>query len=374
MGKIVFEMEEKSPALKDWFDQARFRAMARTLASLAPAFDQNAFLLRSLAGLEHLNLLSRMRRMTESIHSALPGNYLEQLDVLRKLAPRIEHPFVTMVLPDFVGQYGLGHFDQSLSALEYFTRFGSSEFAIRIFLKKDFERTLPVLEAWSLHMDEHVRRLSCEGLRPRLPWSFRLDRLIQDPALSERILENLKDDPSLYVRKSVANHLNDISKDHPAWVLQKVKGWDRSKSGTAWIVRRALRTLVKKGDQGSLELLGARKALATLEAFTVSPPVVHLGSRIELSACIRSQSSSEQLLVVDYAIHYVKKSGGSSAKVFKWKQFTLGPREVKTLTKQQMLKNFTTRLHYPGKHQVDLLINGKNLGSASFALGTGQSH
>ncbi|HEY5791704.1 MAG TPA: DNA alkylation repair protein, partial [Chthoniobacterales bacterium] len=249
------------------------------------------------------------------------------------------------------------------------TAFGSSEFAIREFLRLDLARTLKVMEKWSRDGGEHVRRLASEGSRPRLPWSFRLEALIADPAPVAPILENLKADPSLYVRKSVANHLNDITKDHPEWVLKRLTAWPRENSHTQWIVKRALRTLIKRGDRAALTVIGAgEKARVAVSHFAIEPRRIRLGESVAMGFHLDSRSAQPQKLVVDYAVHYVKKSGATSAKVFKWKELTLLPGQSVTLSRRQSIRNFTTREHYAGRHAVDLSINGEKLASAAFEL------
>lgn len=357
-------------SLKDWFNAPRLRHIAQEVSTIHPAFDQKHFLKLALRDLDSLSLMQRLRRTTECLHATLPPSYPAALKILRALAPRINHSFVGLVLPDYVAQHGLQNFDLSLAALKYFTPFSSSEFAIRPFLREDLSRTLAVMETWSRDDNDHVRRLASEGCRPRLPWSFRLDALITDPTPVLPILENLRADPSLYVRKSVANHLNDITKDHPAWVLDLLHGWPLAASPhTTWIARHALRTLIKKGDPRALTLIGASgKAEVTIANFTITPDNIQLGQKITLSLQLQSTSTASQRLVVDYALHYVKKSGATSAKVFKWKELTLAPGETITLTREQTIKDFTTRLHHPGHHAVDILINGSPLAQSSFQL------
>ena len=258
--------------LKHWFDEARYRRIADDLAELHPGFDRKQFIAHTLDGLAERSLLQRLRRTSEAMRATLPEEFPKALAILRKLAPRFQHAFVSLVLPDFVGLYGLEDFDLSMEALKFFTPFGSSEFAIREFLRRDLPRTLAVMETWSRDADEHVRRLASEGCRPRLPWSFKLRELIANPSPVRPILENLHADPSLYVRKSVANHLNDITKDHPDWVLERITGWDLADERTAWIAKRALRTLIKQGDRRALGVIGAgKKAEVVVETFSVSP-------------------------------------------------------------------------------------------------------
>lgn len=358
-----------APALKDMFDATRFRAVARLVSDLEQGFDSKRFLTFSLDGLEPLSLMQRLRRMTEALHASLPGTYRQNLAVLKKLAPQIDKAFITLVLPDYVALHGLDDFAASMEALKFFTVFGSAEFAVRPFLKQDLPHTLAVMETWSRDENEHVRRLASEGCRPRLPWSFQLDAILADPDLVAPILENLKSDPSLYVRKSVANHLNDHTKKHPDWVLEKLSGWPLENPRTAWIARHALRTLIKKGDARALALTGATPdTRVSLQHLAVQPERLHLGERLDISFQLTSLAPGPQRLVVDYAVHYVKKSGGTSAKVFKLKEVDLPAGETLTLSRSQVIRDFTTRTHHPGRHVVEIMVNGTVHGQAGFEL------
>lgn len=357
-----------SPDLKSIFDAARYRGLAAELAALSPAFDSARFLSHALDGLDARELMDRLRRTTEAVHRALPLPYRGQLAVLRALAPRIGHGFVGIFLSDFVAQHGLDDTAVSLDALTFFTRFGSAEFAIRPFLVRDLPGTLAVMHGWALDENEHVRRLASEGCRPRLPWGTRLQALVADPSPTRPILEALRADPSLYVRKSVANHLNDIAKDHPQVVVDLVSSWDRSDERTAWIVRHALRTLVKRGDARALALLGAGRPARVEVAFKASPRRLRLGDTLELSAAIASRSAQSQRLVIDYVVHYARAGGTASEKVFKWKTADLPPRAMLALTKRQTIRDFSTRRHHAGLHRVELQINGRRLAETSFVL------
>ncbi|MDR1284460.1 MAG: DNA alkylation repair protein [Opitutaceae bacterium] len=377
------ETETGNPALKEMFNAKRFRFVASELARIDPQFSPRRFLALALRDLDGLSLMQRLRRMTECLHGTLTAatdtgrngqggrNYRQVIGILRQLAPCIGHGFVSLVLPDYVGLYGHApdDFEVSMDALKFFTPFGSSEFAVREFLRRDLARTLAVMETWSRDSDEAVRRLASEGCRPRLPWSFRLEALVADPSPVAPILENLRADPSLYVRKSVANHLNDITKDHPEWVLARIKGWPAENPHTVWIVKRALRTLIKKGDRRALAVIGAGdRAQVRVSDFRVEPRRVALGGRIALSFRLESTARRGQRLVVDYAIHYVKKSGGASPKVFKLKELTLGPGETAAITRGQSIRDFTTRTHHPGLHAVEILVNGESLARSGFHL------
>lgn len=360
---------EAKPALKDWFDVARYRRIADLLADAHPGFDRKRFLAVATAGLEELTLIQRVRRATDACHATLPADFTQAVAALKRIAPHVQHGFVGIFLPDFVGRHGHGHFEESMAALKFLTPFSSAEFAIREFLKRDLARTLAVMERWSQDENEHVRRLASEGSRPRLPWSFRLDALVTDPSPTAPILENLRADPSLYVRKSVANHLNDISKDHPDWMLARLKSWDLAHPHTQWIARRAARTLIKAGHRPALTLFNfGGKPVVRVADLKVTPARLKLGQTLEFSFCLISTARKTQSLAVDYIIHYVKASGGTSAKVFKLRELTLAAGETQVIRKRQTIRNFTTRKHHAGRHRVELQINGCILAQGQFFL------
>lgn len=362
-------MSQPAPALKDQFDAALFRHVSTALAAIEPRFSAKIFRQRGLEGLDALNLLQRLRRLTDAVHAALPLAYPQVLAALRQLAPQLPRGLPSLMPPDYVSVHGRAHFDESMEALKFFTPFGSSEFGVRPFLAQDLSRALRWMEKWSRDSCEHVRRLASEGCRPRLPWAARLPELIRDPHPVAPILENLRADPSAYVRKSVANHLNDIAKDHPEWVLERLAHWPRDHPATAWISRHALRTLIKQGDRRALALLGAGEPpQLTVTGFSAKPTRLRLGQRFTLEAQLRADAHQEQRLVIDYAIHYVKKSARPSRKVFKWKEITLAPGEHVILRKDQTIRDFTTRTHHPGRHDIELLVNGETLAKTHFDL------
>jgi len=361
--------EQSSPALKEIFNAERLMHIAAEMSAVYPGFDAKAFLKLARTGLAELSVMQRMARVSECLHAVLPLDYEASLAVLRALAPRLNSGFVSMCLPHYVATYGGHAFDLSMDALKYFTAFGSSEFAIRHFLRSDLDRSLKLMHGWSLDDNEHVRRLASEGCRPRLPWSFRLEPVQADPLLAAGILDNLKADPSLYVRKSVANHLNDITKDHPEWVLDLIEGWSLDNKHTAWIAKHALRNLIKQGNQRALAIIGAGgKPEVEVIDIKIEPPVIGLGDKIILSFAVRSTVETSQRLVIDYAIDYVKANGSTSAKVFKLKALTLSGNAIEAVSRGQHIKELTTRRHYAGTHAVHVLVNGERLASTAFEI------
>lgn len=361
--------DQTSPALKEIFNAERLEHIATEVTAVYPEFNAKAFLKMANDGLAQLSIMQRMARVSECLHAVLPLSYEETLEVLRALAPRLNSGFVSISLPHYVATYGGQAFEQSMEALKYFTTFGSSEFAIRYFLRSNIERSLAVMHDWSLDENEHVRRLASEGSRPRLPWSFRLEQVQADPTLAAEILDNLKADDSLYVRKSVANHLNDITKDHPEWVLDLIERWSLDNKHTAWIAKHALRSLIKQGNRRALTIIGAGgKPEVEIIDLKVEPAVIRLGEKITLSLGVKSRVEDSQRLVIDYAIDYIKANGNTSAKVFKLKALTLPGKATETIARGQHIKELTTRKHYVGKHAVHVLVNGERLASTSFDI------
>ncbi len=358
-----------APALKEIFNAERLQHIADEMSAVYPAFKARTFLKHAQDGLAELSVMQRMARVSESLHAVLPLDYEDSLHVLRELAPRLNSGFVSMCLPHYVASYGAHAFDTSMDALKYFTTFGSSEFAIRYFLRSDLERSLERMHEWTREENHHVRRLASEGSRPRLPWSFRLEAVQADPRLAAGILDRLKADESLYVRKSVANHLNDVTKVHPQWVLDTIEGWSLENKHTAWIAKHALRSLIKQGDVRALTVIGAgAKAEVELLDVRVEPAVVRLGEAITLSFTVKSMVAHEQRLVIDYAIEYVKANGGVSRKVFKLKTLGLAGFGTEVVRRNQVIKDFTTRKHFAGRHGVQVMVNGEVLGSAAFEV------
>lgn len=363
-------MPEPAPPLplKEWFNEARHRAIARDLQAVAPRFDRNQFLAATLDGLDQRSLMERLHQCAVAVDASLPGPYRRKVGVLHRLAPSIGHEFVAVFLSDFVATFGLDDFDFSLESLRRFTVFGSAEFAVRPFLVADLERGLATMLRWTGDPDEKVRRLASEGSRPRLPWGLRLTALVRDPSPTTGILDALKQDVSLFVRRSVANHLNDITKDHPEFVLRQLASWDLTHPDRRWIARHACRTLIKRGHPGALRLFGFGRKSDVAATLRASPARLTLGQRLTLTATLTSTSPQPQPLVVDYVVHYVKASGASSEKVFKWTEVELPPRATVTLNRSQLIRDFSTRRHHPGTHRVDLQVNGSRLATTSFHL------
>ncbi len=355
--------------LKEMFNLPFAQQLSIQIKKNYNLFDEKSFLKKIQEQISALELNQRMRLFSEELKTHLPDSYLKALTILKQTAPHTKQGYTSLIYPDFVALYGKHNFEDSLQALKYFTVFGSSEFAIREFLKLDFKRTMKFMHQCSKDQNEHVRRLSSEGSRPRLPWSFKLDEVIKKPEHTFPLLSRLKSDSSLYVRKSVANHLNDISKDHPDKLMDYLATWNLDHPHTSWIVKRACRTLIKKGNANSLSLFQfEQKPELQIQNLKLLNKKIKIGDDLNFSFEILSHKNKAQKLAIDYKIHYIKPSGSLLPKVFKLKEMGLNPNEKALVQKKQSFKHFSTRKQHPGKHLLEIQINGKIFASAEFVL------
>ena len=364
--------------LKDGLNRAVIERIAATFASVEPDFATTGFSRRACDGLERLELKDRVVRIAESLHAVLPKPFPKALAVILKAAETWpDHDpddalggFAAWPIIDFVGLYGIDHPDESLPALRRLTPLFSAEFAIRPFLIEHRDAALAHLARWVDDPDHHVRRLVSEGTRPLLPWGQRLRAFQADPSLAMGFLERLKDDPSEYVRRSVANHLNDISKGHPEVTLEVCGRWSRDAGPERqWIVRHALRSLLKQGEPRALTLLGYDNgAEVTADGFSVTPKSLSMGGSLTFSLTLTSTGAESQDLLVDYAIHHRKANGGTAPKVFRLKTLDIAPGATVRVKKSHPFKPITTRRYYSGTHEVEVIVNGRSVAREAFEL------
>ncbi len=355
--------------LKEWFNPAFFRDLGGRLRTVCPAFDAAGFASQAARGLDRLSLTQRMTATAEAARVHLPQDFRIAVEILKQVAPAYRGQFAGMFMCEFVATYGQDDRDYALAALADLTRHFSAEFAVRHFLVADFDHTIGLMTGWAGDPDPHVRRLASEGSRPRLPWSFNLNGLIEDPSPVRPILDRLNRDPAAAVRKSVANHLNDISKDHPDLMLDWVSAWDLSDPHSAWIAKHAARSLIKQGDQRAFGLFGfAAAPELTIEGFRIRPRKVVIGEDVTMSFTLASASRRDQKLAVDYAVHFIKKSGKTSPKVFKLKELVLAGGERRPLTQRHRFVDRTIRTHHAGEQRIELMVNGRVMASGAVLL------
>jgi 3-methyladenine DNA glycosylase AlkC len=342
--------------------------IATMIERVYPEFPGESFIADALDGYAKLELTDRARQLCRELRAYLPEDPERAIEILVKsLGPVDEgqtlsgmEPFRYLPYVYFVADYGLECFELSMRAQYELTQRFTAEFSIRAFLVKEPERTLAVLRRWAQDPSEHVRRLVSEGSRPRLPWAPRLRAFQADPAPVLELLELLKDDPSPYVRRSVANNLNDISKDHPELAIDVATRWSGDASPERRdLIRHALRGLIKKGHPGALAILGARHgADAAITESSIEPLSVAIGDSVQVTFIVCNSGSQQERFVIDYRVHFVKANGGTSPKVFKIATVDLESNESRAFSRKLSLLQRTTRTHYPGLHRVDAVING----------------
>lgn len=355
--------------LKDiFFTRATLTQLATAITQVDTRFHRAQFLARVFDDAwEAKELKARMRHAAICLGQMLPPSYAEALDILRQVAPQ-SRGFDGIIFAEFVEVHGLDDWERSLAALEFFTRFGSAEFAIRPFLQRDPDRAMAWLRQWSCSANHHVRRLASEGCRPRLPWAMALPQFKADPTPILPVLETLKDDESDYVRKSVANNLNDISKDHPTLMIELCERWFGHSPRTDWIVKHACRGLLKARHQRALTLFGlAASEQVKVTNLKLSEKRVQIGADFSFSFELHVGATGEHKLRLEYAIDFVKANGKTSKKVFQLAEKTYPP-GVHRLHKKQATADLTTRKHYPGTHQLAIVVNGQECAATAFEL------
>ena len=368
--------------LKTLFNADLIAAIGAHLAAHDPGFDRAGFVALASDGLDALELKARSAQITRALEACLPGDFAAACDLMLAAL----HPdevatdtagtdakglrgWAVMPMADYVAARGPADFDRSMRVLAAMTRRFSAEFAVRPFILAEPERALSWLHAWAGDASHHVRRLASEGSRPRLPWGIRLAPFVADPAPLIPLLTLLRDDPSETVRRSVANSLNDIAKDHPDLVAGIARHWlADAPPERARLVRHACRTLVKQGHAGALAALGFTPPEVALARLEIATPVVRFGGALEFAAELRAGDGAAQRLALDYVVHHRKANGGLSPKVFKWRVLELAPGATVRLARRHPMRPITTRVYRDGPHRLEIQANGALLGGGEFVL------
>lgn len=358
--------------LKEVYNKDFLKLLDKAISSSDPKFNSQNFLQILNNSWPKKELKERMRAIVLAMAENLSAKYYkEKIAILQQAAQAItkdKNSGLTLIIfADFVEQFGCEDFDISMQALEFFTEFGSSEFAVRKFLKIDEDRALKYFEKWSKSDNYHVRRLSSEGCRPRLPWGCALVNFKKDPSKIIPILDNLKLDNYEYVRRSVANNLNDICKDNPEIAIKIAKNF-KEQGTSIKLISHGLRTLLKQGNIEALKLVGideeANKFIDLIK-FRLDEKEINFPSKLNFS--FEFNNRKKQKIRFEYAISFLKKNGSYSKKVFQIKNSDFLEGVIK-ISKSHLLKNFTTRKHYFGDHFIELIINGKIVKKESFIL------
>ena len=357
--------------LKSRFGPEVVHGLAADLAGVAPTFDVDGFTRMALDGFEDLELTDRSRHIARALAVHLPADPTTAMHTIvaalgAPLGDTLEgmDAFRYMPYGHWVAEHGLADVETALDLQHALTQRFTAEFSIRAFIQQAHEPTMARLRRWAVDENHHVRRLVSEGTRPRLPWAPVLRDFVADPSPILPLLEALKDDPSDYVRRSVANNLNDIAKDHPDLVVRIAQRWwadatdDRQR-----LVRHALRTLVKRGHAGALAVLGYDPAApVVVDRVVVEPPVGVIGQRVRVAVDLRTDGPAPTPALVDLVVGFVKADGSVRPKVFKGAALHLEPGVVQQVGNTISLRQHTTRTHHPGTHTVAVQVNGRTVG------------
>jgi len=367
---------------RNYVSEKSVTELAKRISTVFTEFRSKQFCAEILPFPQELSLTNRLSLVSTTLDTFLPQDFETASGILvDSLGPELDsvaddpagneydsnRGFIVMALTEFISRNGVDHLEISMNALKEMTKRFSSEGSIRVFLIHYPEQSLEWYHRWANDANVHVRRLVSESTRPRLPWTQQLPQFIKDPHPVFELLEKLKNDAHLYVRRSVANNLNDISKDNPQLVLDTLSRWssDQSKE-MKWLIKHALRTLEKKGNPQALEILGYSPTIAlTVDSFALNSPVVTFGTALEFTLSLSSETNEK--LLIDYIVYHQKANGTITPKVFKWTKRVISNGTL-TLSKKHLFKEISTRKYYAGHHEIHIQINGKIFAKADFEL------
>lgn len=364
--------------LKDQLNDAVVKSISNQIKSVWPSFNATSFKKNLVGHLEPYTLTERSEKIATVLAKYLPSQYSKSVHiVIKSFGPESKAKemsgydcFYYMPFCHWVAANGLDHFDASIKAMAAITKRFTAEWPIRPFIIKYEKETLAQLQQWAASPNHHLRRLVSEGTRPRLPWASRLPKFQKNPRRVLKLLTLLKADPVLYVRRSVANNLNDISKDNPDLVLTTLKKWQTMDTPEMkWQTKHALRTLLKQGNPEALALLG----------FTINPKIIvstiklnttkiKQGEYLNFKFSVTSNRKTVQRLMIDYKIHFMKANGKTMPKVFKLTKREITDNETIEINTKQSFKKIGTRKMYSGKHGIEIMINGVSFGTKQFTL------
>ena len=361
--------------LKNLYNKSFFDDFIEAIKLIVPNINKSMFLNKIYDNKwENRELKQRMRHISTTLKWFLPTDYKSSIIIILKLINYLkenqtELAFEYMFLPDFIEQYGLEDFETSIEALEEITQFTSCEFAVRPFIIRYPKKMMNQMLIWSKHINHSVRRFSSEGCRPRLPWAMALPDLKENPTPIIQILENLKNDASEFVRKSIANNLNDISKDNPEIVIDLVKKWQGKSKNIDWIIKHGCRTLLKQGNNEVLSIFGFGSIKnINIENFIIKILKVNIGEALEFEFKLVNSNSNDIKIRLEYGLYYQKANKTLSKKVYKISEKNYQGNSVTTIKRKQSFKLVTTRKFHTGLHQLSIIINGKEFEKLDFEL------
>jgi 3-methyladenine DNA glycosylase AlkC len=365
-----------SNLLRDIYSVSFYNQFSEIFAQVVPSFNRQTFIKAIFdKNWESKQLKERIKHTSFVLHSQMPGNYEKAATIITELVRKLreyeikESSIEFMFFPDYIETYGIDNFDVSVRTIEYVTQFTSCEFAVRPFIIKYGDKMIKQMFDWSLHENYHVRRLASEGTRPRLPWAMAIPELKKNPTPILPILNSLKNDPSDYVRRSVANNLNDITKDNPQIVISLANEWKGVSKETDAIIKHGCRTLLKKGNAEILKYFRLSDSTKIeLSRFKILTPKLRIGSHLEFSFIIANKDNKLQQVRLEYAIYYLWQNGQLSKKVYQISERVFQPKEKSHIRRKRSFQIITTRKFYPGQHKLSIIINGQERATGKFEL------
>ncbi|MEP5732535.1 MAG: hypothetical protein ABJL67_24555 [Sulfitobacter sp.] len=371
-------MAEKFSLKDHLFNPQTVAQLGREYAAGVPGFDAARFEAKALSGFDSRELMDRLDWMADCLEGQLAADFPTMADQLEAAMPAPLDPELSdddfghfiHALPGILAvRHGLeDHRDRALDLLYAATQRFSMEFYIRPFLNRWPDQTLARLKNWASDDNYHVRRLVSEGTRPRLPWA---KAVTLETAQRLPFLHMLHADPTRYVTRSVANHLNDIAKKEPDLVTQVLSDWAsegrQNAKELAWLTRHALRTLIKNGHAGALALLGYRGDIMVAAQLDLGADRFAIGEKIAVGC--RLECAQDLPVIVDYRIKFARPGGKVAEKVFKLKVAQITGGQPLNLSKNHMLKgDASTFTLHPGPHEIILQVNGNDVAQAAFDL------
>jgi len=361
--------------IKDIYSVSFYEKFGQAVAEVHHSFNKQKFIEAIYEGdFVQKEWKERMKHTTVVLHQFMPQNFAEATALIDKIIENLKKNSFTegnlafIFFADYIEMYGLDDFETSAKAFVSITQFISCEFAVRPFILKHKERMIDEMVKWSLHENHHVRRLASEGSRPRLPWAMAIPFLKKDPTSILPILENLKNDPSEYVRRSVANNLNDIAKDNPEIVLEIASKWKGHTKETDAIIKHGCRTLLKQGHPEILSHYGLESTNIELSSFEIKTPKVKIGDHLQFHFHLNNKNKDPKIVRLEYAVHYKKAKGHLAKKVFKISEKIYHPNQLTKIERNQSFKLITTRIFHTGIHQLSIIINGTESEVLEFEL------
>lgn len=361
--------------LKKAYNKEFFNQFLKALKTVKPNMDETAFIKATFTkDWELYELKQRMRHIAKVLHQFLNADFKIAIEEIKQLIFALQQQgtsgnYTYMFIPDYVEVYGQEYIEESILSFETITPFASCEFAIRPFIVKNEKYVLAKLKEWCFHENHHIRRLASEGCRPRLPWAMALPKFKENPKPIIPLLTFLLNDESEYVRKSVANNLNDISKDHPDQLIAFTTEHIGQTTHTDWILKHANRNLLKQAEPDVMKLFGyGNTAQIDIQHFTLQQKQINLGDDLFFEFSLANNHSKELLIRLEYAIYYLKQNGTLSKKVFKISEKSYAPFSVTQANRKQHFKPISTRKYHFGIHKIAIIANGKEFDLSEFTL------